>query len=122
MTSLPGSSLRSLPPDESNGEEGFSSKRKLLSQSLSRSNYGSTDPDIRESSSSPRLVSPIIGDDEVVSLSQSSGSYERRRAQTAAGALQGEGPGEHLHLQSGEEDWYHVANPLKRKVHLTRYV
>ena len=133
MTSLPGaSSLRALPP--SDGEESESSidssgnSRRLLAHSLSgggRGKYGSTargHHDERENSGST-LVSPIIDDCEVVGERRgylgSSGSVESsfNRRRTAADALQG---GKRESDPSAGEDWYIIANPERRRDHLTR--
>ena len=118
MTSLPGSSLRTLPLNDTYGEgSSKSSKRRLLDhgQSLSSSyrDYGSSGYEERENSGSP-LVSPIISDDEVVSYC-STESLSRRHARNAVGALQSGDS-----MPTADEEWFHVANPRRRKDHQTR--
>ena len=121
MTSLPysSSSLRSLPPRNGRGD----SSTGLLGRSFpSRQGYSSMD-DSREGSGSS-LVPPVIDDSEVEGeggdyMRRSSvESLGKRRARTAASALQGKD--RELEMAS-DEDWFEIANPERRKDHLTRY-
>lgn len=122
MSSLPASSLHTLPPNNDSGDDSSSERQGLLSQSAPKRDYRSTSLE-----SSGSLVPPIIGDDEVEVegggyLRRSRSSLDRRRAQTAASALQGgrkNRSNEQLQA-SGEEDWFHIANEERRKDHLTR--
>ena len=122
MSSLPASSMRTLPPDRNSGEDSPSPKQRLLSQSGPRPSYYGTS---WQESSGSSLVPPVIGDDEVEAeggdyLRRSRNSLDKFRAQTAASALQG---GSHQHLlDSGDDDWCHVEGDhvCRRKDHLTR--
>ena len=110
MSSLPAASLRSLPPDDDSEDSATSSKQALLSRSVPRRHYSST------SGGGGSLVAPVIGDDEVEVdlLRRSRDSLDRRRARSAASALQDEDK------SFSEGDWYHIANENRRQDHLTR--
>lgn len=121
MSSLPGSSLHTLPPDDNSREDSSSQKQRLLSQSLSRRDYHST---AWEESSGNSIVPPVIGDDEVEVegggyLRRSRNSLDKFRAQTAANALQGGNP---ELLETTDDTWCHVdgEHACRRKDHLTR--
>ena len=124
MSSVPdGSSLRTLPPNDIS--DGLSPRQSLLSQSLSRRDYSSitsSSKDSKEGSGSS-LISPIIDEEDVdmecgTYLQRSMDSLDRRRARTAASTLQ-RGNSEGLETAEDEE-WYEIANPTRRKEHLTR--
>lgn len=123
MSSVPASSLRTLPPNDgqdsvSSSSSSRSSNRRLLSQSLS-GDYGSTVQDERENSGST-LVSPIIDESEIEVegggyLRRSTDSLNRQRAKLAANTLQGR-----RERAGTDDDWYVIANPERRKKNLTR--
>ena len=127
MSSLPSSSLRTLPPNDGDDsirdDDSLAEVRPITTLGAKHQSTGALS---WSSGAGPgsSLVSPIIGDDEVEtsSLSRSRSSLDRRRAQTAAGALQrGTEP---LLTATGEEnddDWFHVANEHRREKHLTRF-
>ena len=114
MTSVPSTSLGTLPPS--------SRESSLLSGSLGRRDYGSASRRDSREDSGGSLVPPVIEESEVEVegggyVSRSLESLGKRRARRAADSLQVRG--EEMKV-AAEEEWFEITNPERRKDHLTR--
>ena len=112
MASLPSqSSLRTLPLSSVQNAS-------LVGSPDNARSYGATDS--REDSGGS-LVPPVIDDSEVAVegggyMSRSLDTMRRSRARKAAGFLQDR------EMESDREDeWFEIANPERRRDHLTRF-